>query len=171
MKNVLRCTVIYAFVFIVSTISVRAGEIIEVTCSTKSGEEFMVDFAISGGKQIIHGKEVHVTFTKNKIIAKGEDESAYFNLKDGKMYINGELRKGVICKYTNLAALDKEQSPSAPGNDRTKNSLSGIGQDEINKNLKSLKLQMDRIEHQGDVMKILRSMKLQLDRMERRLPN
>jgi len=98
-------------------------------------------FDSSGGKQTLSEMgESEVTFTKKKILVKFKQGVAIFNLENGKLYFNGE-HNGVICKYDNLAALEKKSTPSASSDAK-----------------------------EGEVIKLLKSMKSQLDRIEKSLP-
>ena len=142
MKTLSQFLKIVPFVIFLLPFSVRAGEMIAATCvEPDSKNETVVYFDTSGGKQVIAGVgESDVKFMKSRIIVENEMVQITFNLKNGKVYVNGE-HEGTICKYDNLAALEKKTTPSASSNVQ-----------------------------EGEVIKLLKSMKSQLDRIEKSLP-
>ena len=112
MKKIIKYLISFSLVFLFFPVSVVAGEIIEAECTLGESEILLLLLDSDGGKQNLMGTEMNVLFTKDKVVMSKDnvEDKVIIDFKSGNLFMNGLSSAAVVCKFSNLEALEKKST-------------------------------------------------------------
>ena len=157
MKKIIKYVVSFSFIFLLFPVSVIAGEIIEAECTLGESEILLLLLDSDGGKQNLMGTEMNVLFTKDKVVMSKDnvEDKVIIDFKSGNLFMNGLSSAAVVCKFSNLEALEKENTVDT--------------EEEVQEKENTVDAASDTDADEGKIIQLLESMKTQLDEMKTQL--